>query len=529
MKRLYLQLTIYEKSMEHKYWRSLDEISAQMQVSEEYHFSNNSAEQNTNAINNAFDATAFDTVGRINRRRFVGILSASMAFAATSCRRPDTKIVPVVKASEYLVPGLPTYYTTVFPHGNAAVGLVAKTRDGRPIKLEGNEKHIASMGATSSWIQGSLLSLYDPDRMKNPFVNKGGFTPSTVKKSAPGFVPVKTVIRTIAEEVQRITARGKSFCILINEHPSPSLNALLQEIESALPNTEVVVAPALRAGNIAEANKQVLGIDAEFAVDYSKADVILSVDADFLGTDKNAVYNIRQFAKNRKPSYDNPVMSKLTVVEGMMSLTGMNADRRVKVSPDQFVAFLSTVANEMGVNVADSKGVILSEEQRTYAKSIAQELQSASGRAVVVVGEHLPVGAHALGIMINLAIGAFGVNKPINTTHQFPYSNSKKAAFAAFREELRSGKIGAVLFADTNPMYSADSELQELLQKVERRFAFSMYEDETVKTCYAYIPAAHYLESWGDAQAFDGSLSIQQPMIAPLNPNSAPIPDLLMQ
>lgn len=163
--------------MERKYWKSLNELSAKSSLSEEY-----SSEMNTEFADGSAGNITENTSG-MNRRNFIGILSASMAFAATGCRRPDTKIVPVVKASEYLTPGLSTFYTTVFSHGNATVGLLAKTRDGRPVKLEGNDKHIASGGSSSAWVQGSLLSLYDPDRMKNPFVNKGGFTPSTVKKN----------------------------------------------------------------------------------------------------------------------------------------------------------------------------------------------------------------------------------------------------------------------------------------------------------------------------------------------------------
>ncbi len=508
--------------MERKYWKSLDELSAKSSLSEEY-----SSEMNAEFADGSADNIMEKTSG-LNRRSFIGILSASMAFAATGCRRPDTKIVPVVKASEYLTPGLSTYYTTVFSHGNAAIGLVAKTRDGRPVKLEGNEKHIASGGSSSAWIQGSLLSLYDPDRMKNPSVNKGGFTPSTVKKIAPGFVSMATAIGTMAEEINKVAASGKSLRILVGEYTSPSFDALIKEIEDKLPNVKFVVMSALNGGNTAEANKQVLGIDAEFAIDFAKANAILSVDADFLGTDKNSVYNIRQFAKNRKPSFANPAMSKLTVVEGMMSLTGMNADKRIKATPEQLMAFLAAVAKGVGATVSGDDSA-LSAEQKEDAKKVAEELKSASGKAVVAVGDHLPAGAHALGIAINAAVGAYGADKPINTAYQFPFSNSKRAGIAAFRDDLKGGKVGAVVLAGVNPAYSADAETQELLKKVEHRFAFSMYEEETTAMCTVYVPSAHYLESWSDAQTFDGSLSIQQPLIAPLNPNSASLADLLMQ
>jgi molybdopterin-containing oxidoreductase family iron-sulfur binding subunit len=507
--------------MERQYWKRLDEMSTKATLSEEY-----SAQMNTE-----FSSTAGDMIENsngLNRRSFIGLLSASMALAATSCRRPDHKIVPVVKASEYLTPGLSTFYSTVFSHGNLAVGVVAKTRDGRPVKLEGNEKHVASMGSSSAWIQGSLLSLYDPDRMKNPFVNKGGYTPSTTKKVAPGFVSPDTAIATMADGINASAASGKVTRILIGEHASPSFDALLKEVEILLPNAKVVVMPALHGGNTAEANKAVLGMDTEFVTDYSKAEVILSVDADFLGTDKNAVHNIKSFAKTRKPSFENPNMSKLIVAESMMSLTGMNADKRVRVAPDQLVAFLAAVAKGVGAGVSgDDAG--LSAEVKADAEKISAELKAASGKAVVSVGDHLPAGAHALGIAINAALGAFGAGKAIDTAHQIPMSNSKNAAIVAFREELKGGKVGAVVFAGVNPMYSADAETQELLKKVEHRYAFSLYQEETSAACTAYVPAAHYLESWGDAMAFDGSISIQQPVVAPLNPNSFSLQDLLMK
>jgi molybdopterin-containing oxidoreductase family iron-sulfur binding subunit len=508
--------------MERKYWKSLDAISATSSLTQDY-----SADMQTEFADGNADALMKNTKG-MNRRSFIGVLSASMAFAATACRRPDHKIVPVVKASEFQIPGLPTYYTTVFSHGNAAIGLVAKTCEGRPIKLEGNDAHIASGGASSSWIQGSLLSLYDPDRMKNPFVNKGGFTPSAVRKAAPGFASIGTALSAIAEEINGVLGSGKSVRVLIGEHASPTFDTLLREIEATVGGLKFVSIPALYSANAAEANKQVLGIDAEFVVDYAQADVIVSIDKDFLGTDKNSVFNTRQFARNRKPSYQNPVMSKLTVVESAMSLTGMNADERVKASPQQYTAFLAAVAKGVGLSI-NSDDSVLSSEQKEAAIKVANELKAAQGKAVVVVGEHLSVAAHALGIAINDAVKAFGANKPINPAYQLPFSASKKDAITAFRKELKAGSVGAVIFAGVNPMYSADAEMQELLAKVERRFAFSMYEEETTSVCSVYVPCAHYLESWGDALAFDGSLSIQQPLVAPLNPNSASLPDLLLK
>jgi MoCo/4Fe-4S cofactor protein with predicted Tat translocation signal len=511
------------RTMEQQYWKSLDELSTTSSLSEEY-----SSEVKDEFTNGAAGYESIrENMASVNRRSFISILSASMALAATGCRRPDHKIVPVVKANEFQIPGLSNYYTTVFPHGTASIGLVAKARDGRPVKLEGNENHIASMGSSSSWIQSSLLSLYDPDRMKNPFVNKGGYTPSTSKRTAPGYVSVSTAINTMADAIKQVGGQGKTVRILVNEHSSPSFDALQKEVVAALPNARFVHLPAITSNN-AEANKVVLGIDGEFAVDYGKANVIVSIDSDFLGTDKNSVYNIRQFAKNRKPSYNNAAMNKLFVVEAMMSMTGMNADVRIKVAPEQFTAFLAAVAKEVGASVQGDESM-LSNELREEAKKVAVALKGAMGKAVLTVGGHLPVSAHTLGIAINTVIGAIGEDKSIDPAHQFPFSTSKTAEATEFVNDLKAGRIGAVVFAGVNPMYSADAQTQELLKKVEHRMTFSLYEEETTSYCTAYVPSAHYLESWGDALAFDGSLSIQQPLVAPLNPNSSSIADLLLK
>lgn len=532
---------------ERTYWKSLDELSNSSKISEEY--------SNINEFSSPLEAHVGDSA-TVSRRSFIGLLSASMALAATSCRRPDHKITPTVKAVEYITPGLPLYYTTVFSHGTAAIGLTVKSREGRPIKIEGNEHHPASLGASSSWIQGSLLNLYDPDRMKHPYINKGASSPDN-RRPAPGYVSPETILAAIAEAVQKSRSEGKVIRILVDESPSPSYHALRKEIEATLPEVKFVTFPTVNTSNAAEANKAFLGIDAEFAVNYAKAETILSIDADFLGTDKNAVYNIRGFSQHRKPTvvhegaqhsnsehdeHDSkaptaPVMSKLIVAESMMSLTGMNADKRVKVAPEQLTSFLASilkiVATKTGkisaalVSAADDSS--LSAELKEEAKKVAAELVANGDKSVVSIGIHLPPSAHVFGLAINYALGSVGADKAIDINHQFAFSNSKKTEVATFREELKSGKVGTVIFADVNPMYTGDAELQEALKKVENRFAFTLYEEETANICSAFIPTTHFLETWGDALAFDGTLSVQQPLIAPLNANSISTPELLMR
>jgi molybdopterin-containing oxidoreductase family iron-sulfur binding subunit len=522
-----------KNTTERTYWKSLDEISNLSAMTEEY--SHNGLAEFTQSTNVEPGASTASGAGlTVNRRGFVGLLSASMALAATSCRRPDHKIIPTVKAVEYVTPGLPLHYTTVFSHGNVAHGLIVKSRDGRPIKIEGNPTHVVSGGASSAWIQGSLLALYDPDRMKHPFVNKGATSPDGRRK-APGYSSADTVIATIAAAVQKAQSGGKVTRIIIGEHASPSFAALTKEIETATGGVlKFVVMPALLSDAVAAANKLSVGVDGEFVVDYSKADVILSVDADFLGTDKNAIYNTRGFTSKRKPTVGNPVMNKLVVVESQMSLTGINADERIKAAPEEMIPFLAAVAKQLAAKTGKGGSVAaaasdagLSELLKKSALAVADALHGAQGKAVVSVGNHLPLAAHILGTTINYMLGAFGSEKPIGYIQ--PYSSSKSSTIEAFREELKRGNVGVVVFGNVNPLYNGDETMKKLLLSVENKYACSLYEDETAVQCIGYIPTTHYLESWGDAVAFDGTHTIQQPLVAPLNANSLALEDILIR
>lgn len=520
------------KNTDQKHWRSLSEISTNSKVNEEY-----SEEQEFLYTNENLSSS------KVTRRGFIGLLSASMALASTSCRRPDHKIVPVVKGLESVTPGLPLFYTTVFCHGTSAIGLLVKSREGRPVKIEGNNLHPASRGAASSWIQGSLLNLYDPERMKTPFLNKGGLSPDN-NRSAPGNSSPETVITTIAELIRIGEQNGKKTVFLIKESPSPSFQSLIKEIESSSPTIKFVTLPAIQLNNIVEANKIVLGIDAEIAVDYSKAETILSVDADFLGTDKNAITNIQGFTKHRKiynsqeEKQDHKAkMNGLIVVESTMSLTGMNADHRIKIAPKQYLDFLGAILKHIATNQPGKVSqAIISSIQGNFdnqllesTKKIAELLLKNGEKSIIIVGSHLPIAAHALGLLINQILGSVGEDKILNLKHQFAFSHSKKAEIDSFRDDLKKGIIGTVLFGDVNPLYSGDKELKILLQKVEHRYSFSLYQDETSAECHGFIPTTHFLESWGDARAFDGTLSIQQPLIAPLNVNSLSIQDIALR
>ncbi len=458
----------------------------------------------------------------VSRRTFMALLSATMAVGAAACRRPDHKLVPTVKAVEYRTPGIPNYYTTVYQNRNAAYGLLVKSAEGRPVKLDGNDRHPISMGVSSSRTQATLLSLYDPDRvLRRPRLHGGDSS-------------VANAIANTADAIKSAIADGKSVKVLIDEHCSPSYSALMAEIELKIPSLKFVTVPSTIADGTAAANNAILGIDGEIVPDLSKADVIVSVDADLLGTDKNSVYHIRNFSTKRKPSKKNPTMNMLIAVEAMMSLTGANSDCRIVAMPSEYEQLLASVlkdvvASKGSAAIGASAASAVSTANHPSAGKISNELIKAGDKGIVVAGSHLSATANALALSINLTLGSVGTGKILDTAYVLPNSGRKAPAIDALRSELKTKSVGVLIFVDTNTEYSGDRDMKALVSSVPKRITLSQYEDETSSICSVNIPTTHYLESWGDAVSFDGTYSIQQPMIAPLNESSISIQDALIQ
>ncbi len=458
----------------------------------------------------------------MTRRTFIGLMAASAALAATGCRRPEQQIVPYVRKPEYLTPGIADQFTTAFTHQNFAAGLLVRSREGRPVKIEGNDLCSISGGKAMPLTQASLLSLYDPDRMLRPTVHDSDSTPLNA-------------MRRMADAVREVTGKGKSVRIIVDEHASPSLARLYGELEAMIPNTRVVTWPAIAAGGAAEASRQLLGIDAVLVPDLSRADVILGVESDFMGTDPEALYHIRNFAKRRKPETGAPDMSRFYSAEAAMTMTGSNADTRIRIRPGEIDEFLLALLHE--VVAAKGRGgfdsAIVSQlsgadnSRFPEIRRIAEDLTSKP--SVVMVGRHLPVHTHALGIMLNQALGAIGDGGIIDPKRALPFSNAKTAGIEALKKELQSGSVGAVIFADVNPAYALPSEtFRSLISRVLYRFSLSEYAGETSKFCSIFVPVNHYLESWGDVRMLDGSEAVVQPQIAPLNDGQPSMADTLM-
>ncbi len=480
-------------------------------------------ERRENEFPAGFHSPAEDDGITMDRRTFLALLSASMAVTATACRRPDYKLVPAVKSVEYRVPGVANYYTTVFQHGNVAYGVEVKTREGRPVHLDGNVDHPVSGGKSSALLQAQLLTLYDPDRMTTARLNGRSAPPKTVLKSLIDAIGVAAI------------SGGKTY-FLVEEHCSPTLESLYQLLQEE--GIEVVQFPAVFADTPAAVNQQLFGIDGEFVPQLHKADTILSVDADFLGTDKLWVYHTRHFANGRSPSPEHPEMKKLLVAEAALSLTGAKADHRIKLHPAQYNNFLAAVLLSVAELTGQSQWKAVAQkanpsalepELQEQAKQVAVALTQQGQQGVVLVGAHLSHTAHALAAALNQALGAFGKGKVFDSQYVLPNSHQKQPGLQKFLQDLAAGNVQTIVFLNTNPYYYGTTQLQELLDKVEEKYSCALYYDETARKAKGFIPAAHFLEHWNDAEAFDGTLTLQQPVIAPLNENSIDIPTLVFE
>lgn len=489
-----------------KQWKSIEHLAGSVQDSEQ-EFS--SVQQSAPLLDNA-----------VSRRGFLTVMSASMALTAVACRRPEQKLVAAVKSHQTAIPGTAIDYATVYSNRNVAYGALIKSREGRPIKVKGNELHSANLGTTSAEMQASLLSLYDPDRIRRPRVNRGATS-------------YGNAIQKIADGIAASQEAGKKALVFINEHCSPSYAKLLGEISASIPAIEFVMLPPIVCDNAANANKALLGVDGEIALDLSQAHVVVSVDADVLGTDKLSLMYTRHWAAGRTPSATNPEMSKWIVAESQYSLTGANADERMKLHPSQIDAFLAALEQEIVTSGAIGSALTGQADAATVAgaKSAAKHLISAGDKGVVIAGRHLSQLANAIALSINNALGCVGDGKIVNPASVIPNSHAKSAAITEAVNQMNSGGVHTAIFADVNPEYSASKEFKNAMAKVTFRAAINLYEDETADSsvCMVSIPAAHWLESWGDALSVHGEYSIQQPLIAPLNEGVLSLPDSLIK
>jgi len=483
-----------------QYWRSLEELAGNPEFQD--------------ALHREFPKGASEWLDTVSRRGFLKVMGASLGLAgltsATGCvRLPLEPIVPYVRQPENVIPGRPMYYATAVTLGGYASPVLVESHLGRPTKIEGNNLHPASLGGTDIFAQASLLGLYDPDRSQT-------VTSMGDMRSWPAFLAALHGPLSAQKPLQ-----GAGIRILTTTVTSPTLADQLRNFLKLYPQAKWHVYEPVNRDNVLEGAKLAFGQPVETRYDLSKADVIVSLDADFLsaGFPGNVRY-IRDFAARRNPDSGN--MNRLYVIESTPSATGAKADHRHGLRPPDIEWVAWNLAAALGVNVYRARPG----GQDTFATSFTQDLRAHQGSSLVIAGEQQPLLVHALVHAINEKLGNVGrtvlYSDPVDANPVNQIGSIKELA-----SEIRDGKVDLLIILGGNPAYDTpvDLDFAELLKnnKVPLRIHYGLYQDETAELCHWHINAAHELESWGDARAYDGTVTIIQPLIAPLYNGKSPV------
>jgi molybdopterin-containing oxidoreductase family iron-sulfur binding subunit len=440
----------------------------------------------------------------IGRRQMLGLMgaSASMAWLA-ACRRPEEAIVPYVVPPEQIIPGVPEYYATTMPFGNSAYGLVVESHEGRPGKIEGNPLHPSTLGASSAIAQAAIYGLYDPDR--STAIHERD-EPRTWEQAVAALQAVREAM---------LPAGGEGLAVLAEPFSSPTLFRVASAFRQRFPKARWVTWAPCSEENIDRGVEMAAGTPLVPMLHFAKARVILSLDADFLVGDPEAIRHAREFADGRRLADEHDGMNRLYQVESRMTATGASADNRLRLRASHMGAFAAALAGELGVpggGGAPPRGV-----EAPWMKGLAADLKQAGGSALVLAGAHLPPAVHAAVLAINSHLGAIGttitLHAPADTLR------SRGEDLAPLTADMKAGRVKVLLVLGSNPAYAAPGDLgfAEAMGQVPTVIHLGSHRDETGTKAAWHIPEAHFLESWSDARAVGGTLSVVQPLIAPLH------------
>ncbi len=478
------------------YWRSLEEI-VETKAFQEF-------------LYREFPQGASEWSDHFSRRNFLKLMGASLALAGlTGCSgQPANKILPYVRQPEALVPGNPLFYASAIPVSGYAAGVLVESHEGRPTKIEGNPDHPASLGASDPFTQASILGLYDPDRSQ--VVNRFGARISTWSAF---LADLKNEL-----DMQR-SGQGAGLRILTGAITSPSLADLLQQVLAQFPQARWHQYEAAGRDNVLAGARTAFGRAVEPHYDFSRAEVILSLDANFLAEGPGHNRYARDFSDKRRVWTGQTAMNRLYVVETTPSLTGAKSDHRLPLRASQMEGFARALAQAVGV---EAGGADLPDFTRWIA-AVAADLQDHRGASLVIAGDQQPPIIHVLAHAMNEALG--NVGQTVSYTR--PVLANPADSLGSLRElaaDMEAGRVQLLVIIEANPVYDAPVDLQfgERMFKVRTRVRLGLYEDETSELCQWHIPALHDLEMWGDARAYEGTASLIQPLIAPLYDGKSP-------
>jgi MoCo/4Fe-4S cofactor protein with predicted Tat translocation signal len=481
------------------YWRSLGELADTAQFREYLH--------------REFPEQASQWNDPQGRRQFLKLMSASLALAGVSActKQPPEKIVPYVRQPENMVPGRPLFYATAIPFAGIAAPVLVESHEGHPTKVEGNPQHPASMGATDSFTQAAILDLYDPDRAKTVLY----------RGEVRGWGEFLTAMHN-ALATQK-TKQGSGIRFLTETLTSPTAAEQISLIQRAYPQAkwhqwDPVPRDAARA-----AARQGSGQASDAIYHFDKADVIVTLDADFLTCGTSSLRYSRDFANRRRQGVDGDhavdahgeggakPMNRLYAIESTPSLTGAKADHRLALRASEIEAAAQALSS------GSSSASFSNANAQKFIAAVAKDLQAHRGSSLVVAGEYQPAAVHHLAHALNQSLGNVGTTVTYAPTVEINPSD-QAASLRDLAQAMDAGQVELLIILGANPVFTAPSDLkfQERMGKVALSVCHSLYVNETSSYCHWNLPEAHALESWGDARAYDGSVTVMQPLIAPL-------------
>jgi MoCo/4Fe-4S cofactor protein with predicted Tat translocation signal len=507
-----------------RYWRSLGELSDTPEF--------------RGWLEREFPSGAAQLQGdEWSRRGFLKLMGASMAlagFGLTSCRRPEAHLVPFTKSVEWAIPGKALFYATAMPRRTGAIPLVVTTHDGRPTKVDGNPLHPASGGATDVFAQASILDLYDPARSKR-FVEKG--EKDEKGKKVENFEPRDRAYfeKYLAELRTKIAADGGAgLAFLVEEVHSPTRERLRAELVKAYPRMRWCVYDPLLTEAQSFATQLSFGDNVRLVPRFDRADVVVALDSDFLDCGEGDLAAVRAFSSRRRVSAAKDTMNRLYVVENRFTLTGAMADHRLRCPASQIPAFTRALAGKIAAATKDqglaSTIATLAEPAHAmkfddqWLTECANDLMAKPGASLVLAGSHQPVVVQLMAYAINSALKNVGATLILREFVRAPKTNS----ILMLANEINGGRIKQLFILGGDPVYNAPKGLTidreshapvdwpDLQKKVPDVVRLGYYEDATSELSRWHVPAAHYLEAWGDALTTDGAYLAVQPMILPL-------------
>lgn len=478
------------------YWKGVEELNAEPSFLEQ-----RDKEFQTEIPVDEIIGNTLETDSSTTRRDFLKYLGFGVAAASiAACEAPVRKSIPYLVKPEEIIPGVPNWYASTFFDGNDYCSIVVKTREGRPIKIEGNDLSPITKGGVNARVQASVLNLYDDHRLKGP-----------VKKDGTS-VEWSEVDSDVQKKLNEIQSAGKQIALMTSSLCSPSISKAIGILKSTYPNVTHVVYDPVSYFGIRKAHESSFGVAMVPAYSFDKAEIIVSIGADFLSNWVSPIEHAAQYAENRKLNAGKKSMSRHYQIESALSLSGSNADHRYPIKPSETGKVVISLYNKVAALTGGSTVKSVASSIDKPISQIADELINAKTKSLVVCGSNDPY-IQTLINGINHMLESYG--NTIHTSNPVLFRNSDDMAVEKLINDLTSGNVGAVILYNVNPSYSIP-QFEAALSKAALKISLNSTLDETSSACDYTCPDSHYLESWNDYQPYANTYSLCQPTINPL-------------